>query len=179
MTKANTIIAPSFDTYAKSVIKAKETAHKAMTKADAAIDATMQKFVDAWALAGFTNSRADVDKLGKAIRESETVKNIIDTEWLKRKTFTEYAQSAMRAFYHGVPFEASLKNNPDMVLPWGKSKESSGAKSGKVESTSRAELDKTLSKALKQARLLGLTEFAANILDLCLESLDDFSEVAE
>jgi len=88
----------------------------------------------------------------------------------------------MRAYYHEVPFAPSLFTNKEMGLPWGKTSSGktggddvpdAGATSGK---TSRAELDKTLSKALAQARLLGLTEFAANVLDLCLESLDDFKE---
>jgi hypothetical protein len=182
MNAKTTITAPSFDAYAKSIITAKGRAYKAMTKADADIGATMQKFIDAWALAGFSKSRADVEKLGKAICESEAVKNITETEWIKRQTFVEYAQSAKRAFFYDVPFAASLKNDKTMGLPWGKASggktggndvPDAGATSGK---TSRAELDKTLSKALAQARLLGLTEFAANVLDLCLESLDDFKE---
>jgi hypothetical protein len=37
-------------------------------------------------------------------------------------------------------------------------------------------LDKTLSKAMAQARLLGLTEFAAELVDLCVDCLDGFKE---
>jgi hypothetical protein len=40
-------------------------------------------------------------------------------------------------------------------------------------------LDKTLSKAIAQARMLGLTEFAAQVLDVAIESLDGFKETAE
>jgi hypothetical protein len=47
---------------------------------------------------------------------------------------------------------------------------------GAVISTSRSDLDKTLSKALAQARTLGLTDFAATMLDHCIESLDGFTE---
>jgi hypothetical protein len=175
--------APSFDAYAKSIITAKAAAFKALAKADVAIDVTMQNFIDAWSLAGFDKSRAAVDALGAAIRESETVKSLKDTTWLKRKTFTEYANSAMRAYFHGLPFKQELKNKPDLILPWGKASggKTGGGKTGGTDvpdagATSRAELDKTLSKALAQARMLGLTEFAANVLDLCLESLDDFKE---
>jgi len=174
--KTPAIVAPVFDKYALAIIKAKTQAHGAMTKADASIDATMQQFTDAWAIAGYSKSQADVARLGKAIRDSEAVKNMTETTWLKRKTFTEYAQSAMRAFFHGVPFSASLKGNPDMGLPWGGAKGDKKNASGTVVSTTREALDKTLIKALEQARLLGLTEFAADMLDLCIDRLDSFKE---
>ena len=45
-----------------------------------------------------------------------------------------------------------------------------------VTKIDRAELDKTLSKALAQCRALGLSELAADILDLALERLDGFKE---
>jgi hypothetical protein len=49
-------------------------------------------------------------------------------------------------------------------------------KAGPVTSTTREAADKTLSKALAQYRALGLTEFAAGVLDLAIESLDGFKE---
>ena len=52
----------------------------------------------------------------------------------------------------------------------------SGARAGAVSKTTRADLDKTISKALAQARILNLTDFAADMLDLALESLSDFKE---
>jgi hypothetical protein len=180
MTKSTaTVKAPAFDAYAKTIIKGYESFDNATAKLSATVHSTMQAYIDVCSKAGLSRDKAGCNALGKAIRECDTVQAIVASGAMEKKTFTEYAQSAMRAFFHGVPFEASLKNNKEMGLPWGNTKPASAAKSGKVESTSRAELDKTLSKALKQARLLGLTEFAANILDLCLESLDDFSEVTE
>ena len=77
------------------------------------------------------------------------------------------------AFETGVPFSRSLHNKQS------ESKQSESKQSGKVESTTRAELDKTLCKALRQARLIGLTGFAAEMLDLCIESLDGFEEKPE
>jgi hypothetical protein len=178
-TKTQTVKAPSFDAYAKPIIRGYESFDKAASKLRDVVQSTMQAYIDVCAKAGIERDQKGCTALGKAIRECETVANIVASGAMEKKTFTEYAQAAMRAHFHAVPFEASLKNNPDFALPWGKAKESTGAKSGKVESTSRAELDKTLSKALKQARILGLTEFAANILDLCIESLDNFAEVTE
>lgn len=170
------IVAPMFDKYAMAIIKAKTQAQAAVDKADTSVNSVMQQFIDAWAVAGYSKSQADVTRLGKAIRDSDAVKNMTETTWLKRKTFTEYAQSAMRAFYHGVPFEASLKGNKDMGLPWGGAKGDRQNSSGVVISTTREALDKTISKALEQARALGLTEFAAEMLDLCIDRLDSFKE---
>ena len=88
----------------------------------------------------------------------------------------KYANSAARALHWNVPFEASLKNNPDLALPWGKKSGDKTKGSGPVQSTDREALDKTISKALAQMRILGLTELAADTLDLMLERLDGFTE---
>jgi hypothetical protein len=45
-----------------------------------------------------------------------------------------------------------------------------------VSTTTRKDLDKTISKALAQARLLNLTDFAADLLDMCIDTLPDFKE---
>jgi hypothetical protein len=85
------------------------------------------------------------------------------------KTAAQYQSAFWIAFEQGVPFQRNLVN---------KKAEAKAAKpkSGPVESTSRKALDATLNKALHQARLLGLQNFAADILDICFEYLSDFSE---
>jgi hypothetical protein len=169
--------APAFDTYAKPLIKGFEAFDNATAKLSATVEMTFQAYIDSCVKAGVARDKAGVTSIGKAIRECETLKPYIESGAFEKSTFTNYAQSAMRAYYHEVPFAPSLFTNKEMGLPWGKTSGGSDAKtSGKVQSTTREELDKTLSKALAQARLLGLTEFAANVLDLCLESLDDFKE---
>ena len=145
---------------------------------------TFQAYIDVCAKNGVGHDKPSIDAIGAAIRECETFKYHVGMGNFERTTITNYAQSAMRAYFHGVPFAPSLFTNKEMGLPWGKTSggkssggsdvPDAGATSGK---TSRAELDKTLSKALAQARLLGLTEFAADILDICIESLDDFKEI--
>jgi hypothetical protein len=77
------------------------------------------------------------------------------------------------AFESGQPFDR--RHGPNKS----EAKKAAEPKTGKVETTDRAALDQTLSKALKQARLLGLLDFAAVLLDHCIESLDDFSEATE
>lgn len=178
--KTPAIKAPAFDAYAKTIIKGYESFDNATAKLSATVHSTMQAYIDVCSKAGLSRDKAGCNALGKAIRECDAVQAIVATGAMEKKTFTEYAQSAMRAFFHGVPFEASLKNNKEMGLPWGNAKPSSATpKAGKQIETSRKELDKTLTKALVQARALGLTEFAANMLDLCIDSLDNFSETAE
>jgi hypothetical protein len=173
---ANAKIVPvSFDKTAKAVLVTLESADKAYAKATAKVASLMQQYVDAWFL---SNGRepASVKAMGKAIRESQAVVDLVAKGACAKKTFTEYAQSAMRALHWNVPFEASLKNKPELIIPGGKTKSSDVGKAGPVTSTTREAADKTLSKALAQYRALGLTEFAANLLDVALDSLDGFKE---
>ncbi len=173
---ANQIVPVSFDNAALAIVRTMDKADKAYVKATAEVARIMQQFIDQWFI---TNGKAEasVKAMGKAIRESQTVVDLAAQGACEKKTFTEYAQGAMRALHYGVPFSADLKNNPDMGLPWGKAGKGGGSKSsGGVTSTSRTDLDKTLSKALAQARMLGLNEFAADVLDLCLDSLEGFKE---
>jgi hypothetical protein len=177
MTKANVKPVPSFSTAAKSIGGAFKAFENAGAKLSAQVCAAMQSYLDACLMAGIGREQKEVESIGRAIRENEIVATYVALGAFERKTFTEYAQSAMRAHFHGVPFTPALKNDPAYALPWGgaKSKASAG-KGGKVESTDRAALDATLSKAIKQARLLGLLEFAAELVDICADSLDGFKE---
>jgi hypothetical protein len=173
----NTVHIVPFSPMAKSIIGAYKTFDAASGKLTATVNREFQAYIDAWAIAN-DKGEASCKAMQKEIRECEAVLNIVASGAMEKKTFTEYAQSAARALHFGIAFEASLKNNDAYKLPWSKS---NGAKSdpkvsGKVSSTSREELDKTISKALAQARILGLTEFAATVLDVCLDSLDGFKE---
>ena len=170
------IVSVSFDNNARNIGKAYSGFDKAFGKLTAIVNREMQSFIDQWFISNGKGEQS-VKAMGKAIRESQVVLDLVATGAMEKKTFTEYAQGAMRALHYGVPFAADLKNNPDMALPWGKAgKGGATAKSGKVTSTTREDADKTLSKALAQYRALGLTEFAAGILDLALDSLDGFKE---
>jgi hypothetical protein len=172
----NTVHIVPFASNAKSIIGAYKAFDAQASKLTATVNREFQSYIDTWAIAN-DKGEASCKAMQKEIRECEAVLNIIASGAMEKKTFTEYAQSAARALHFGVPFEASLKNNDAYKLPWSKS--GTGVKvkdSGKVTSTSREDLDKTISKALAQARLLGLTEFAATVLDVCLESLDGFKE---
>ena len=166
----------SFDKFATEIVKGYKTFDKAQSKLSQTVCTTMQQFVDHVAVTR-GRDKAACEAMRKAIGDSQVVIDTVAAGIMEKKTFTEYAQSAMRALHYNVPFAPSLKNDKEKSLPWGKAGQAQGApKSGKVTSTSREDLDKTLSKALAQARALGLTDFAADVLDIALERLDGFKE---
>jgi hypothetical protein len=169
----------SFDTAAAAIAQGWRGFDRAAEKLGAVVSRTMQAYLDEWTT---LNGRAldGIVRMGKEIREAQAVLDIVASGAMEKKTFTEYAQSAMRAAYHGVPFEAGLKNKPELALPTsGKAKGAKQPKAGAVANTTRASLDQTLSKAISQARAMGMAEFAANLLDLAIESLDGFKEATK
>lgn len=110
-------------------------------------------------------------KTNEARREVKEMFDAIVSPTCSKSSAASYQSAFWIAFEQGVAFQRDLNNKKENA-----GEKSSEPKSGKITSTSRTDLDKTLSKALAQARMLGLTEFAADILDLCIESLDDFKE---
>lgn len=180
-TKPAPVVAPTFAHHASAIVKAYGLFDRASSKFAATLSVTMNQYVDACRIApGIGKDEVSCKAIQKAIRESDSFVRAVADGLLESKTITEYAQGAARALHYGVAWTPTLKNDPEMALPWGKGKGGSKATtSGKVETTDRAALDATLSKAIKQARMLGLVEFAANVVDLALESLDGFQEKAE
>jgi len=171
---------PSFTKSAKALLAATNGLDSATAKFSGALCTTLQQYLDACAMSGIERTQKGCATIGKAVRENEVmVKAWFHDGTLQQKTVTEYAQGMMRAYFHNVPFTQGLKNDPDMKIPSVDGTVKGGGKvksGGKVQSTNRAELDKTIAKMLEQARLIGLTEFAATILDVCLDSLDGFKE---
>jgi hypothetical protein len=176
-----TVTAPAFHPFAKAIVKSYGKFDRASTTLNAELTRTMNQYIDAVRVApGIGKDKESCQAVQKAIRESDAFVRAMADGLLLRNTVTEYAQGAARALFHGVEWFADIKNRPEFGLPWGKAGKGSGAgKAGAVTSTSREDLDKTLSKAIAQARMLGLTEFAAQVLDVAIESLDGFKETAE
>jgi hypothetical protein len=100
---------------------------------------------------------------------------IAEAGYISKSSAASYQTAFWIAFNQGIPFQRDLNNDKDKTESTGEAKTSTKA-SGAVQSTSRKDLDKTLSKALAQARLLGLLDFAADVLDLCVDRLDGFEE---
>lgn len=109
-------------------------------------------------------------KTNDARREVKEMFDAIVSPTCSKSSAASYQSAFWIAFERGIPFQRDLNNKKE-----GDAKPAT-PKSGKVTSTSRTDLDKTLSKALAQARMLGLTEFAADVLDLCIERLEGFKE---
>lgn len=147
-----------------------DTIAKIRTEQDKAINAVL----DAMTLA--CDKPKDVfmkgnAKTNEARREIKELFDAIVSPTCSKSSAASYQSAFWIAFEQGIAFQRDLNNKKENA-----GEKSSEPKSGKVTSTSRTDLDKTLSKALAQARMLGLTEFAATLLDHCIESLDDFKE---
>jgi len=170
-----TIVPISFDKSAKSIVSAYAAMDKAVGKTRDAIQVSMQQFCDTWLIANGKTIES-VKALGKTIRESEIVVKVVASGAIDKKTFTEYAQSGMRAVFHGVAWEAGLKNNPEYALPGGKVSTPTAEKAGKVSTTTIEAAHKTMQKAIVQYRLLNQSMLVAALLDAVQEFYPDFKE---
>jgi hypothetical protein len=165
-------------TTAKTVTSAFTKAAKAEESALIARNKAGQKMVDELTLAA-EGDKAKFWEKSKA--RAACVALFSECPGLSEGAVKNYPTSVKLAFIHGLDFTASLYTNQGKKaagLPV-KEKADTTAKAGKVTSTTRVELDKTLSKAIAQARLIKLEGFAADLVDLCVESLADFKEVTE
>jgi hypothetical protein len=169
-------VVPAFDANATAIITAQRQADKVNVKAGAAIVQAMQQHLDACAVANVPRDLAGVNAIGKGIRECQAFLDAVAVGTFEKKTITEYAQGAMRAYFHNVEFTASLKNDPDFKIP---AKDGSVKAGGSVTTTSREALFKTLNKVLFQCRTLGDHEAACAIMDTAQEYFADFQETAD
>lgn len=162
-------------TLVSSVFKAFEGEAKAVAKARTEQDKAIQAVLDAMLIACDKPKELFMKGNAKTNEARAEVKAIFDglveKKHISKSSGVSYACAFWIAFETGVPFQRDLNNKADDTP-----KAKAEPKAGKVTSTSRTDLDKTLSKALAQARMLGLTEFAADLLDHCIESLDGFKE---
>jgi len=171
-----TVSIPSFDKRAKVIIDATKKADNAFAKLSDTIQITMQQHVDDFAINVGRDKKA-CTLLRDSIVDSQVVIDAVATGSMEKKTFTEYAQAAMRALHFNVGFEPSLKNNKDYKLPWSKkASTSTDKKAGKVEVTTIESLFETMRKAIKQTRLLNLSLQTGLLIDVCLELDENFKE---
>jgi hypothetical protein len=166
-------LVPSFDNSARAIVTAQKAFDKVAVKASAAIVQAMQMHLDACSVASVPRDLPGVNALGKGIRECQVFLDSVALGLFEKKTITEYAQSAMRAYYHNVPFSPALKNDPEMKIP---AKDGSVKAAGSVKTTSNEALYKTLQKAIEQCRILGNDDKAADLLDFCLDNFEGFTE---
>jgi hypothetical protein len=166
-------------TSAKDVISqfAKSEATLAATKSaedqiiDKAVDTMRLAYETAVTAKGLTKAQWAALRAPKAAHKVEVSAMFAECAGITDATRRNLATAFWMAFESGQPFDRSAVRTKSET-------KSEKPKSGKVEVTDRAALDQTLSKAIKQARLLGLLEFAAVLVDHCVESLDQFKELA-
>lgn len=157
-----------------TIFKSFEGEAKAIQKARAIQDQAIQQALDVMTLACDKPKAEFMKGNAKTNPARAEVKGIFDG--LVEKGFISKASGAQYQSCFWIAFETGVEFSRDLANKKSETKKESTPKAGKVTSTSRTDLDKTLSKALAQARMLGLTEFAATLLDHCLESLDGFKE---
>ena len=162
-----------------AVVRSFEGEAKAIAKARALQDKAIQSALDAMYIAcdkpkaEFLKGNAKTNPARGQV--AAMFKEIVEAGGISKSASANYATTFWIAFEQNVPFQRSLFEAGRKAKA-ATEKTPDTKKAGSVKTTDRAALDATICKALQQARLLGLTEFAAEILDVCLESLEGFSE---
>jgi len=171
-----TVSIPSFDKRAKVIIDATKKADNAFAKLSDTIQITMQQHVDDFAINVGRDKKA-CTLLRDSIVDSQVVIDAVAIGSMEQKTFTEYAQSAMRALHFNVEFSPALKNNKDYKLPWSKKASTSpDKKAGKVKTTDMPAFFETMRKAIDQCVTLNLLMTKGLLIDICLELDENFKE---
>jgi len=164
-----------------NVIKSFEGEAKAIAKARASQDKAIQTALDAMLIAAdkpkaeFMKGNAKTNEARGQIKAMFDA--IVEKGFISKSSGASYQSAFWIAFESGVPFQRDLNNKKDK--PEGGTGGTEGpAKptSGKVETTDIPALHKTLSKALAQARLLNQSIFAADLVDLIVDTWPDFKE---
>ena len=162
-----------------AVVKSFEGEAKAIAKARALQDKAIQSALDAMIIAAdkpkaeFMRGNAKTNEARGQIKAMFDA--IVEKGFISKSSGASYQSAFWIAFEQGIEFSRDLNNKKSEAKGEGEAKTSTKA-SGAVQSTSRTDLDKTLSKAMAQARLLGLLDFAADLVDLCQDRLDGFEE---
>jgi hypothetical protein len=110
----------SFESHATKIVRARIVANKAEAKFSDVVSASINAFIDAVRKAGIEPDEKSCKALAVELSGCQTVVDAIASGLFEAKTFSEYARGAERAFFHGVPWSASLKNDPAKGLPWSK-----------------------------------------------------------
>jgi hypothetical protein len=182
MATAKQVIVPiNFDAIARQtgLVKALKDTVRVESDFKSKIQVAFRQAVDAARQHNGTGETA-CNALYSEIMKSEFAKAFVEDAGRKVETLRNYSTGAKRALHFNLDWEASLFTKTDVYpFPWSTKKAASkaGTTTGTVKTTDRSELDKTLSKALAQARLLGLVEFSAVLVDLLVDRLEGFKEV--
>jgi hypothetical protein len=158
---------------------AKVQADKLLADSTTKQNAEIQKLVDAHLLA-CTTTKAEYLK-GNSVKNDarrevkELFESLAKAEYISQKSATQYQTCFWIAFEKGIPFARDLVNVKAKAKADATAKAES-VKAGAVTTTTIAEMHKTLSKALGQARTLNQSIFAAELIDFILLTYPDFKE---
>lgn len=113
------------------------------------VKALFNAWLDAARAAGVPRDEAGCKALRRAFVEHEVIaRGVVEGVWL-RSTITNYAQGAMRAFYHGAEWSARAFQSEDKgglpALPW--STQPKGAASAPAKAKAANKGDKAADKA--------------------------------
>jgi hypothetical protein len=136
--------------------------------------------VDAHIVANDKPTKAEYMKGNSATNEArKEIKTLFEglatAGYIEKSTVKSYQNSFWIAFEQGVPFNRNLANKKSADKK-AETAKTETAKAGKVEVTTIAEMHKTLSKALAQARILNQTIFAGELVDFIIATYPDFKE---
>ena len=170
----------SFQSFGSSIISAHVATDKAVVKARDTIAQAMIQFLDACALAGITRDETGTKSIGEEIRGAQCFIDAIAQGLIEQTTVTNYAQGAMRAYFHNAQWYASAFVAEDKgglpALPWSKgAKGKAGAKSGSTKTTDDKALLETIRKALEQAVLLNRHTVRSILIDAAIEIDPEFT----
>jgi hypothetical protein len=163
-----------------SVIKSFEGEAKAVAKARTAQDKAIQAALDAMFIAcdkpkaEFLKGNAKTNEARGQIKAMFDA--IVEKGFISKSSGASYQSAFWIAFEQGIPFQRDLNNKSKIDTDKGGTGEAKPPKNGKVETTDIPALHKTLSKALAQARMLNQTIFAAELIDLIVETWPEFNE---
>ena len=140
----------------------------------------ISKLVDAHIVANDKPTKAEYMKGNSATNEArKEIKTLFEglatAGYIEKSTVKSYQNSFWIAFEQGVPFNRNLANKKSADKK-AEATKTETAKAGKVEVTTIAEMHKTLSKALAQARILNQTIFAGELVDFIIATYPDFKE---
>ena len=99
------IILPALDAYIARIVKAQS----AVAKSTGTIGQVINTYLDACREQGIEPTEQNANSIKTAL--ASALKTAFEAAGLETKTGTEYAQGAGRAFFHGVPWTAALKND--------------------------------------------------------------------
>lgn len=128
----------SFESFAPAIVDALESADRAATTYASVLSEQINAYIDACRAAGYEKNEVDASWVKYEIVNAPAFVDAIASGLLLEKTVNEYGNGAMRAFYHGVPWSASLKNDPAFKLPWVKAKPGRAPKASKPANVSSA-----------------------------------------